>query len=224
MSGKVKSQRPNRITGLAICCLSIVYFSAIIGSASVALYGSFYNSEGALSLSEVGENVDLSGNIILLPSSGFSEYPFSLYSKGSGHPIGGSTATRFSFELSAEGNEKTVFAESIVREDPSIRSVVSTEWGHELVLGEVDTGKYRLNQFTNIVSHPGYLTFPTSGLMDTVSAGMTFEAFKDGGMQLLEKQRVPNQDYGEYPIVLGVMKGAYDNVYMENKLDMSAEW
>jgi hypothetical protein len=196
----------------------------INSNATVGIAGSFYDSDNALSIYEIGEGADFGGSITLLPYSGFADYPFSIYSEGYGHPDGSPEQTRMSFQLTAHGNGKTVSARSGLRADPHIKSVVSSRWGHQATLGSTDGGECAFNQFLDIKSEPGYLTFPSLKSMESITAGMTFDAYDSSRNEWLEKRCIPTPEYGEYPLTLSVMKGAYDNVYMEHNLEMSAEW
>ncbi len=169
------------------------------------------------------ENADSAGSITLLPYAGYGDYPFSISVAGSGGPNGGSGTTRHSSKITASGDGKTVIANSNLREDPEIKSVIDTTWGYKVIMGNSNQ-ENSLNQFTNIVSHPGYMTFPTSSSRLSVTTGMTLQALDDKGQPLFDKIYVPNVEFGEPQITLSAVKTEYDDVYMKTNLGVSARW
>lgn len=188
--------------------------------ATTSFSGNFYNSESSYGLSESCDNAYSSGSITLLPSDGFLDYPFSLKATNSGGVNGGSADSKHSGSVTASGKGKTVSTESTLEEDAALHGLVSSTWGHEVTMG----GQNRVNVFTIIASIPGYLTDPTAPGVDSVSTGMTFEA-KSEGQLLFEKKYIPPPEFGDFPLVLGVVKSPlYPDVYMENKLEVVADW
>jgi hypothetical protein len=189
--------------------------------ASVTFSGGFYNSESSFSVSEFCDNAKAVGSIKLLPFDGFDEYPFSIQATSKGNSLGGSADAKHSTSITASTKGKTVNTESVLTEDAALRGAVSSTWGHEVTMGE----KSSLHLFTDVISLPGFLTFPTSSAVDSITAGMTLEAFDKSGLPLFEKKMVPPPEFGDFPLVLGVMKSPkYPNVCMENKLNIFANW
>jgi hypothetical protein len=66
-----------------ISCL-IALLMVTSGNASIAISVSCYNSEGAVSESFGGENGQFSQSMVMLPSEGYADYPFSISSIGFG--------------------------------------------------------------------------------------------------------------------------------------------
>jgi len=146
-----------------------------------------------------------------------------------GDSSGGSDLSEASSLLRVTSLGKTVTAESALWARSGTPLVASTEWGVEANLG---TQESMLNQYTNIRSHPGYLTFPTAQQVGLISTGMTLEGQYVDGEPLFTKRYVPipiDEEHNEtngfgFPLILGVMEVEDDNVYMENKLAMSMKW
>jgi hypothetical protein len=200
-----------------------VYLLALTGDATVSMSGDFHNSDYELSLSESMDNANFAGSIELLPYSGFDDLPYSIFATGSGDPNGRQATTEHSSQLAASGNGKTVVADSMLQEDPNIKAVLDINWGHQVIMGDLNQ-ENSLYQFTNLKSHPGYLTFPTSSTLDSVTTGMTLQAVDDSGQPLFDKIYVPGPEFGEPRITLSVMKSEYKNVFMETKLKVGAKW
>jgi hypothetical protein len=204
----------------------IIIFFILLASispciASAEFSGTFYNSEYSYSISEECDNTYSAGSIKLLPFEGFDGYPYAILATSEGCSIGGSADAKHSIGISASGNGKTVTAKSTLTEDSKLRGAVSSKWGHEMTLG----GECSLHLFTSVSSMPGYLTYPTSSGVDSISAGMTLEAFERTGQLLFDKKYVPSSEFGDFPLVLGVAKSPlYPDVYIENKLDIYADW
>lgn len=130
--------------------------------------------------------------------------------------------------LQATSLGKTITAESALRASPATTAVASVGWGLEAKLG---THESLLNQYTNIRSRPGYLTYPTSQQEGFITTGMTLEGQdEETGKPLFSKRYVPvpkdeeHPDGFGFPLSLGVMKVEDDSVYMENKLTMTMRW
>jgi hypothetical protein len=204
------------ITITVILCVSTV-------SGTVSISSNFYNSEGDVGISESIDNACFAGSIELLPYSGFNDYPYSIFAKGSGSPNGGSATTKHSSQLTASDGGKTVIADSMLRQDPAMKSVVKTTWGHQVIIGDPN-GDSSLYQFTRIESLPGYMTYPTSSSRTSVTAGMTYQAFDNKGIPLFDLKYVPPMEFGEPRITLGVMKSEYADVKMVTNLKVSAKF
>jgi hypothetical protein len=190
-------------------------------SATSTFSGNFYNSESSLSVSELVYNTNAAGSIKLLPFDGFDEYPFAIQATSKGNSNGGSADAKHFTSISASGNGKTVNTDSILTEDAALRGTISSNWEHEVTLGE----ECSLHLSTTIRSKPGYLTYPTAPSLDSITAGMTLQPFDNSGLPLFDKKYVPPPEFGDFPLVLGVMKSPlYPDVYMENILDISAHW
>jgi len=141
---------------------------------------------------------------------------------------GESELSEASSRLEVTSLGKTITAESALRAIQATTAVASVEWGLGAKLG---THESMLNQYTNIRSHPGYLTFPTSQQAGFITTGMTLAGqYAENGTSLFTKRYVPvpkDEEHPEgfgFPLSLGVMKVEDDSVYMVNTLKMSMKW
>lgn len=141
---------------------------------------------------------------------------------------GASDLSHASYLLKAKSHGMVITAESALRASPATTAVATVEWGIGADLGSEESA---LNQYTNIKSHPGYLTFPTSQQRELITTGMTLEGFYLGeGRPLFSKRFAPiplDEEHPEgfgFPLTLGVMKVEDDSVYMEDLLKMTLRW
>ncbi len=204
----------------------IVLFTALVAcistcNATVSFSGKFYTSDHELDIEEINDNAISQGTISLLPFDDNGESSFSIRATGKGCSNGGSGEVKHSSSISASGKERTVNSEFTLSEDSALRGTLTSTWDHEVLLGS----ECSLQLSADIKSKPGFLTYPTAPSRDSISAGITLESFSNSGLPLFDKKFVPPPEFGDFPLVLGVMKSPkYPNVYMENILDIRADW
>jgi hypothetical protein len=185
------------------------------GYSTVSVSGTYYHSCGEISEDISIKNAVVSGKVTILPHEGIE---IDVDAKPA-HLNGGSEQSQIYNSFQAKSHGKTVKSDASLVVDPVINAFVSSEYHLDAKVGQ----KSEVSQHTDITSHPGYLTFPTSQNEESITAGMTFEAFEDG-QPLFEKKYIPSEEFGDYPVTFGVMKVEDDRVYMENVLATYMTW
>jgi len=210
---------------------AMLFFMAFLlvlqsGMATVSISGDFYNSEDSTSISESVQNANAAGYVILMPSEGDEQYPYSILA-GSSACAGQTNATsEISTSISASGRGRSFKTHAMIQEDAEIAPILSSNWGYSLALG--DTAALNgpevcsLDQVINIASIPGYGTYPTSiNLHPSATTGIISQGFDQNGHPLFDTQYVPPLTFG-YPLTLGVYYTP--GAHFENKLKMNVKW
>lgn len=198
-----------------------------LGMATVSISGDFYNSDYSTSLTEVGENVNSAGYVVLTPSGGLEGYPYSILASGSAcaNQVNGSDAD-FSSSISVAGKGKSFSTNAMIHEDAEIAPVLASKWSYSTALG--DTASLNgvegcsLGQEMTIATISGYFTYPTSAhLHPSVTTGIVSKGFDENGRTLLHTQFVPSLSFG-YPLTLAVY--FTPGAHVENVLKMNVKW
>ncbi len=223
MSGKLN------IVGHRITLFLVALLLGITtGIATVSISGDFYNADDSTSFTEIGENVNTAGCVLLMPSGGFDQFPYSIYASGSASTNQVAAPVKFSASVSASGDGKSFSTNAMLTEDAGIAPVLNSKWSYSTTLG----GTARLNgieensfdQVLNIATVTGYGTFPTSSnYHPSATGGVTSRGFDDNGKPLFDTQYLPPLESGfGYPLTVGVYYAP--GAHFENKMELHVKW
>jgi len=214
------SLRGKSLVARILLFLVVSSFYVLNGYSAVTISGTYYNGAGELSEFISVENAGFAGRVEILPAD-FVD--ISVSSKGSGHvnSNGGSAPIKATSILQMESHGQTATVESNLEARSAIKKVASVEWGHKVAIGRQGSA---MNLYTDIVTHPGMLTFPTTKTCGVITTGMKLDAqYLENGQPLFVTRYVPPEEFSDFPLSLGIVDVGDDSVHMEIELSMSTK-